>query len=847
MTFKSISIKPFYNSKIDDILNNFYIPILSNATIYKRVSAYFDSQILSHYAKGIEQIVIKKGHIQFIFSCQITKEDFLLIKQGYENRKEYLSNLLLTKIEMNNPTFEIKNLAYLIKYGFIDIKIAFTKSSGVFHDKFGIVEADNEKIYFRGSNNETVASILSNFESFETTCSWNADENEILKITNANNIFSSLWNNNFSDDIFVIDIPTIVKNKLISYGNDKLNFSNQSLENVFIMDYNHKLITTNKISNPLILSPKFNFYKRELESYIVKVENNQYSFKEELSYRTINTIIEIIYKHAQKYNFSVFLTPKLQKFLFDNDIKIEKRYSLGVAIKSKNEILYDDFDSFSNIISQEMTRKLRDFQLWGAYHITKMIRSANFSVPGTGKTSIVYGAFAFLSSDLINEVNKILVIGPINSFSSWQIEFAACFGNKRQLKVFDYQKEKSSDSISRYDSIVHNNNDCNLILFNYESIVSNLEALRNLIDNKTLLVFDEVHRIKAVLGKRAKAAKEICKRAKYRVVLTGTPLPNGYIDIFNLLNILFSEEYDDYFGFDESFLKNAKESLTNQLIINNKLYPFFCRTTKNQLNIPKVEPDNIICCQVNSQERLLFEILYRTFSSNILLLYIRLMQASTNPKLVLSAINKEDFDFVNLNDFNNVKLSNNDRKFIESLDMTSKFYKGIEIITKKINNGPIIVWAIFRDTINKIKNALNLKGVRSQIINGSVEPDKRDKIILDFKKGLFNVLITNPHTLGESISLHEVCHQAIYFEFSFNLVHMLQSRDRIHRLGLKSTDKTEYTFMILDDAHNLYSPIDLKIYQRLHEKESLQNKALSSENLEILVDDLESDVKSVLA
>jgi len=117
---------------------------------------------------------------------------------------------------------------------------------------------------------------------------------------------------------------------------------------------------------------------------------------------------------------------------------------------------------------------------------------------------------------------------------------------------------------------------------------------------------------------------------------------------------------------------------------------------------------------------------------------------------------------------------------------------------------------------------------------------------LDFKKGLFNVLITNPHTLGESISLHEVCHQAIYFEFSFNLVHMLQSRDRIHRLGLKSIDKTEYTFMILDDAHNLYSPIDLKIYQRLHEKESLQNKALSSENLEILVDDLESDVKSVL-
>jgi len=47
-----------------------------------------------------------------------------------------------------------------------------------------------------------------------------------------------------------------------------------------------------------------------------------------------------------------------------------------------------------------------------------MMRSANFSVPGTGKTSLVYGAFAFLSSNLVNEVNKIVMIGPINSFSS---------------------------------------------------------------------------------------------------------------------------------------------------------------------------------------------------------------------------------------------------------------------------------------------------------------------------------------------------------------------------------------------------------------------------------------------
>ena len=46
------------------------------------------------------------------------------------------------------------------------------------------------------------------------------------------------------------------------------------------------------------------------------------------------------------------------------------------------------------------------------------------------------------------------------------------------------------------------------------------------------------------------------------------------------------------------------------------------------------------------------------------------------------------------------------------------------------------------------------------------------------------MLLTNPHTLAESVSLHSVCHDAVYFEYSYNLVHPLQSKDRIHRLGL---------------------------------------------------------------
>ena len=56
------------------------------------------------------------------------------------------------------------------------------------------------------------------------------------------------------------------------------------------------------------------------------------------------------------------------------------------------------------------------------------------------------------------------------------------------------------------------------------------------------------------------------------------------------------------------------------------------------------------------------------------------------------------------------------------------------------------------------------------------------------------MLVTNPQTLAESVSLHSVCHDAVYFEYSYNLVHLLQSKDRIHRLGLPDDQKTRYYY-----------------------------------------------------
>jgi hypothetical protein len=62
---------------------------------------------------------------------------------------------------------------------------------------------------------------------------------------------------------------------------------------------------------------------------------------------------------------------------------------------------------------------------------------------------------------------------------------------------------------------------------------------------------------------------------------------------------------------------------------------------------------------------------------------------------------------------------------------------------------------------------------------------------------------------------------------------MLQSRDRIHRLGLPENTVTNYYYFMLEGVENHRSTIDLKIYNRLKEKEQRMLAAIEGDNLAV--------------
>ena len=606
------------------------------------------------------------------------------------------------------------------------------------------------------------------------------------------------------------------------------------------------------VSSSMISNLKRNrVYKLQLKRYVSrdKTEENKLFFKKEIGYIKYKKIIEIIEKYSSKNNIDFHVSKEVEEYIQKREIYINERSRVGLGIKSQTEEILEKYNSYRGVIDSQMVRKLREKQAWDSFFMFAMRKSANFSVPGSGKTSSVYGVFSFLSYKGL--VDKIVMIGPRSSFISWKDEFYNCFGNKRKLELFniqDYSNSRDKKNALLYKA-VHKKN---LLLFNYESLDSILEEVKNIIDDKTLLVFDEVHKVKNPNGKRAKNALKISYNARYTIALTGTPLPNSYLDIKNLLHILYHEEYNDFFGFGDAQLRIPSEyDIEN---INKKIKPFFCRTTKNQLEVPEVNPDIILPCKLSDKENKIFNILLLKYAKNKLALIIRLLQLESNPKMLLKAIseNQEDFSAIldttsDPEDIDYVDYSQDIKDLINSLGKTEKFNSCIQQVKQLNSEGKsVIIWCIFVDSIRQLASQLEKEGISAGVIFGSTSEEERKNILNKFKRKEIDVLITNPHTLAESVSLHSVCHDAIYYEYSYNLVHLLQSKDRIHRLGLKEGQYTQYYFLqsIFVTRDGFEYSLDQKIYQRLLEKEKIMLDAIDEDILESL-GSIEDDIEVI--
>lgn len=573
-------------------------------------------------------------------------------------------------------------------------------------------------------------------------------------------------------------------------------------------------------------------------------------FRAESQIKILNEIQVLL----NKYNYIFTLTENIQIELqaFSKEVENFEMFSENArAIRNNefkdNQTLVIQFDKFQEVLKKALIRELYPLQLLSSFHMAFAQNSCNFAVPGAGKTSIVYGAYAYLKSlpkDNPTHVNKLLVVGPLSSFAPWENEFNQCFG------YYPNSFRMSGDSdVSNIQKLEHlyspNSPELTLIFHGGVDRYQN-DIVDFLKRNKTMVVVDEAHRIKNPEGVWGRSVTEISKEAVARVILTGTPVPNGYQDILNLYKFIYPFKFKEILKYHyhnlEDMTKNNLPDSERVKELKDNISPYFIRINKSDLNLPPIQ-EKYISVEMDRHQREIYDFIESQYlphfkennSATVKDILnraklIRLRQASTNPALLSKTLKDslenneltgeldpnaffttDTDDFINDSEFFN-KIVN-----YSSIETPVKFKKILSLLLEEIfpENGKVIIWTIFIQNAKELKTYLSKKGIKSKLLIGEVPQHERENTIKSFNKPLnndFSVIIANPFSVAESISLHKGCHNAIYLERDYNCSNFIQSKDRIHRVGLDENQLTKYFYILSKDS------IDEVINERLQLK-----------------------------
>ncbi|MGZ3811697.1 MAG: SNF2-related protein [Mucilaginibacter sp.] len=593
--------------------------------------------------------------------------------------------------------------------------------------------------------------------------------------------------------------------------------------------------------------------------------------------RTLTTLKDALNKYGfETVNGDTILEVLKQYISEEENFKLFSKQAKGIW---NNEIDPVQFKFFKESLQKNLTnRKLYDMQLLAAYHLAFSMNACNFSVPGAGKTSVVYGAYSFFKSLQENDprhVDKLFIIGPLSSFGPWEDEYKECFGVKVNSKRLSGGVSKD-DREGHLLSILDPNETPELTLLSYQSVAFNLEnIILYLKKNKVMVVLDEAHKIKnADGGIWAQSVLTIAKYCVSRVVLTGTPIPNGFEDIFNLYNFIWPDK--DIIKFHLFQLKdmtaNRFDPRVKQLVEN--ISPFFIRIRKSDLNLPAATEHKPIIVKMGEVQRGIYDFIENSYidyfkeqntgnkdlaSTLSKARFIRLLQTATNPELLKSPIEKYYSEEGITSDLfiDDSEILSNILNYSEK-EVPAKFIAVKDIVKQIIHSGQkVIIWGTFIHTVKGLQSFLFENGITSKLLIGEIpvetdtQPEMfetRESIIRDFHdpNSNFKVLIANPFAVAESISLHKVCHNAIYLERNFNASNFLQSKDRIHRVGLKPDDPTNYYYILSERS------IDETVHTRLIEKERrmldiIENQPIPLINMNMDYEvDLSDDIKALI-
>jgi hypothetical protein len=483
------------------------------------------------------------------------------------------------------------------------------------------------------------------------------------------------------------------------------------------------------------------------------------------------------------------------------------------ASKGKLTTAFSTDEIQSRLLAKGFTRELRPFQIRDLSQLLSLPHGANFSVPGAGKTTVTFALHLLASQG----TEHLLVIAPKAAFPAWRDIVSECMSptatveDQQPFKFLDGTEGQNDESLRSGHR---------RFIISYDLLVRQQGVITSYLMRQPVhVVLDESHRMKAgTASQRGALLMSISSLPVRRDILSGTPMPQHASDMASQLAFLWPGQ-----GLDLQIERGVPP--------RDVLGSLYVRTTKSELGLTparrffhdvSMSAGQLALYGVVRNE--ILRQLTKAISSPSLDLLsarksvMRLLQLSVNPTLALQGMARDRREIS----------SGIADKVVE--EGASEKMRQVCAHARKLGHQgkKVVIWTIFTQSILDLE--LLLADLNPVSLYGGVpsglptDPTTREGRLRRYHQDPnCKVMIANPAAAGEGISLHTVCHDAIYLDRSYVSTHYLQSIDRIHRLGLKpGTDTNIHIYRTRAPAE--LGSVDLSVSRRLASKiRGLQN------------------------
>jgi len=461
-----------------------------------------------------------------------------------------------------------------------------------------------------------------------------------------------------------------------------------------------------------------------------------------------------------------------------------------------------------------------------AHQLTALEKSWNrenyayFMEMGTGKTKVLIDNLAMLYDK--GKVNGALIIAPKGVVGTWyNQEIPTHLPNHIENVTTLWQANITKKQKESLDKLLKPGEELHILVMNVEafSTTKGVEfATRFLNSHRPLIAIDESTTIKNPKAKRTKNIIHLADLAKYRRVMTGSPVTKNPLDLFTQCYFLdpYLLGHESYYSFRMRYAIMKTANISGRQIqlvsgfknlgeLSDKLKPFSYRVLKEDcLDLPdKIYMKRNINLTPDQLK------LYNQMKKEALATLNGKVTSTVNALTQLMRLQQITCGHFTADDGSTQPIKNN--RITELMDVLEEI------------EGKAIIWAHYQyDITNIIKEVTKVHGPGSIVDYYGLTPqDERQGNIKKFQDDpKCRFIVGTPATGGYGITL-TAANTVIYYSNGYDLEKRLQSEDRAHRIGQKKS--VTYVDLICEET------VDEKIVKSLRKKINIASEVLGEE------------------